>query len=403
MNRHRGRLNPALVRRLNVAKVFHALRLAGRATQAELVASTGLDPATVSAVVRQLRSDGWLRATSSPASERKGRPPLHLAIDPHAGVLIGARLEPGVVRMLAATLDGAPLANWQGGAGEDPGAVVADMNSGMEALMAELGVGWDAVKAIGVGIPALIARGGRLVFGPNLGWRDVPIRKQLAELWPVPVAVDNDTKAAALAEKLFGSAKHASDFVVIAGHSGIGGALYLGERLMRGAGGFAGEIGHMTVVPAGRPCACGDNGCLEAYLAERAVVEQLGQRSVTVTSYRGAAAACAAGNAAALALLDELGDVLGGVLADLVDLLDPELIVLGGSMTHIVPYLLPAVERRLALPALAGVRSPCRVTASSLGPEAVTMGGVALALETVLGLPSWWEDRDVSFVSQGAG
>lgn len=388
-----ARLNPALVRRLNVAKVFHALRVAGRATQTELATDTGLDPATVSAVVRQLRADGWLLATSEASGERRGRPPTYLTIDPGAGVLIGARLEPDVVRMLATTLDGAPLANWQGRTGQDLDAAVAVMDWGIDALFGELGVDWSAVKAVGVGVPALIGRDGRLVFAPNLGWRDAPLGDRLSALWPVPVAVDNDTKAAALAEKLFGIAQQARDFVVIAGHSGIGGALYLGERLLRGSGGFAGELGHVTVVKGGRPCACGDRGCLEAYLAERAVVEQLTERAVAAASYRDAAAACAAGDPAALALLDELGDMLGRVLADLVDVLDPELIVLGGSMTHIVPYLLPAVERRLAAPALAAVRSACQVAASKLGPEAVNMGGVALALETVLGLPSWWEDR----------
>ncbi len=402
MGRQGGRLNPALVRRLNVAKVFHALRLAGRATQAELVARTGLDPATVSAVVRQLRADGWLVATAAPSSERRGRPPMRLEIDPGAGMLLGARLEPGVVRVLAATLEGTPVKNWQGPAGEEPEAAVADLGRAVDALLDELGVGWAAVKAVGVGIPALVARGGHLAFGPNLGWRDVPMRERLAALWPVPVAVDNDTKAAALAEKLFGAAQHARDFVMIAGHSGIGGALYLGERLVRGSGGFAGEVGHVTAVPGGRPCACGDRGCLEAYLAERAVVEQLRDRSVAVDSYREAARACAHGDPAALGLLEELGDMLGLVLADLVDLLDPELIVLGGSMTHVVPYLLPAVARRLEQPALTGVRSPCRVVASQLGPEAVTMGGVALALETVLGLPAWWEDPDAVPAGEGA-
>lgn len=394
MSSHHARLNPALVRHLNVAKVFHALRLAGTATQAELVTSTGLDPATVSAVVRQLRVEGWLNATTTPPTERRGRPPMHLAIDPEAGVLIGVRLEPDAVRMLATTLDGTPLANWQGHPGHDPDTAIAAMDLGMNSLLTELGVDWSAIRAVGVGIPALTARDGRLVFAPNLDWRDVPMGERLTALWPVPVAVDNDTKAAALAEKLFGVAQQERDFVMIAGHSGLGGALYLGGRLVRGSGGFAGELGHITAVPGGRVCGCGDRGCLEAYLAERAVVEQLAERSVSVTGYRAAAAACASGDTDALALLDELGDLLGRVLADLIDVLNPELIVLGGSLTHVVPFLLPAIERRLTSPALAGVREPCRVTASQLGPEAVTMGGVALALETVLGLPSWWEDDD---------
>jgi predicted NBD/HSP70 family sugar kinase len=393
VQRPRPRLNPALVRRLNVARVFHALRLAGESSQSDLVEATGLDPATVSAVVRQLRHDGWLRATKAPRAGRSGRPPTHLSIDRDAGLLVGARLEPDVVRLLATSLAGEPIASWQGPVGEGPAAAIASLRDGVEEVLADVGVGWDGVRAIGVGVPALMAHDGRLAFAPNLGWRDVPLRARLAEHWSVPVAVDNDTKAAALAEKLFGAARDAHDFVLIAGHSGVGGALYLGGRLQRGAGGYAGEVGHVTVVPGGRACGCGDRGCLEAYLSEKALVAQLRERGLTVDGYAGVAAAAADGDPRALTLLDEVGALLAGVAADVVDLLDPEMLVLAGSMTYVVPYLLPAIDRALREPALAGVRGACAVVTSRFGPEAVTMGGVALAMEAVLGLPAWWADE----------
>jgi predicted NBD/HSP70 family sugar kinase len=393
VQRPRQRLNPALVRRLNVARVFHALRLAGEASQGELVEATGLDAATVSAVVRQLRQQGWLQASKAPTSGRSGRPPTHLTIDRDAGLLVGARLEPDAVQLLATSLAGEPIGSWQGPVEAGPDAAIASLRAGVEELLRGVGVGWDRVRAIGVGAPALMAHDGRLAFGPNLGWRDVPLRARLAERWSVPVAVDNDTKAAALAEKLFGAARDAHDFVVIAGHSGVGGALYLGGRLQRGAGGYAGEIGHVTVVPGGRACGCGDRGCLEAYLSEKALVAQLRERGLSVVGYAGVAAAAAAGEPRALTLLAEVGALLGGVAADVVDLLDPELLVLAGSMTHVVPYLLPAIERALGQPALASVRGRCEVVPSRFGPEAVTMGGVALAMEAVLGLPAWWSDE----------
>jgi len=400
--RGRSRLNPALVRRLNVARVFHALRLAGEATQGHLVEATGLDPATVSAVVRQLRQEGWLRASKAPRAGRSGRPPTHLTIDRDAGLLVGARLEPDAVQLLATSLAGESIGSWQGPVEEGPDAAIASLREGVEELLRDVGVGWDRVRAIGVGVPALMAHDGRLAFGPNLGWRDVPLRARLAERWRVPVAVDNDTKAAALAEKLFGAARDAHDFVLIAGHSGVGGALYLGGRLQRGAGGYAGEIGHVTVIPGGRACGCGDRGCLEAYLSEKALVAQLRERGLAVRGYAGVAAAAAAGEPRALALLAEVGALLARVAADVVDLLDPELLVLAGSMTHVAPYLLPAIERALAEPALAGVRGACRVVASRFGPEAVTVGGVALAMEAVLGLPAWWSDAGVGRPAWGA-
>jgi predicted NBD/HSP70 family sugar kinase len=211
---------------------------------------------------------------------------------------------------------------------------VGALEHGVDALLAQLGEPRSAVRALGVGVPALVARDGRVVFGPNLGWRDVPLRARLAATWSVPVVVDNDTKAAALAERLFGAAQGARDFVLVAGHSGIGGAVHLDGRIVRGAGGFAGELGHVTVEPGGRPCGCGDRGCLEAYLSERAVEAQLRERGVVVAGYEGAAERAAAGDVAVLEVLDGAGVRLGRALADVVDLLDPECIVLAGSLAR---------------------------------------------------------------------
>lgn len=393
MARPGSKINPALVRRWNTARVFHALREAGVASHGELAEATGLDPATVTAVLRNLRADGWVRVaheTAAAGNPRTGRPPVRLTLDEGAGVLVGARLEPGTVRLVAATLGGVVRGAWQGTAGADPVDAVAALHAGVDALLAGLGLEREAVRALGVGVPALIARGGRLAFGPNLGWRDVPLRTELARGWTVPVIVDNDTKAAALAERLFGAGRDARDFVLVAGHSGVGGAVHLDGRLVRGAGGFAGEIGHVTVEPGGRRCGCGDRGCLEAYLAEQAIEAQLRERGVEVRGYEGAAARAAAGDAATLELLEEVGARLGRVLADLVDLLDPERIVLAGALVQIAPYLLPAVEAALATPALARYRGRCPVLVSLLGPDAVPMGGVALAMDALVAAPEAW-------------
>ncbi len=397
---NRTKVNPALVRRWNTARMFHALREVGVASHGELVAMTGLDPATVTAVLHQLRADGWVRvadrdeAGARPpqpgAAGRTGRPPVRLTLDEGAGLLVGARLEPGTVRLVATTIGGRPRAAWQGPAGADPDGALSALEDGVDALLSDLGAARSAVRALGVGVPGLVARDGRVVFGPNLGWRDVPLRTRLAATWSVPVVVDNDTKAAALAERLFGAAREVRDFVLVAGHSGIGGAVHLDGRLVRGAGGFAGELGHVTVEEGGRLCGCGDRGCLEAYLSERAIEAQLRERGVAVPGYEGAAALAAAGEATVLAVLDGAGARLGRALADVVDLLDPECIVLAGSLAHVAPYLTPAVERALAAPKLARYRGPCRVVVSPLGPDAVPMGGVALAMDVLVAAPDAW-------------
>jgi predicted NBD/HSP70 family sugar kinase len=395
MTTSRHRLNPALIRRLNVARVFHALRLAGGASQAELARATGLDPATVSSVVSSLRADGWVRSDRGPAEGRSGRPPTLLTIDPHAGLLVGARLEPGLVRVLATSLAGIPRGTWQGTAGPSVEDAVVALTRGLDELLHDVEAEWGDIKAVGVGVPALMALDGRVAHGPNLRWSDVPLQAYLTQRWSLPVAVDNDTSAAALAEKLFGAAQEARDFVVIAGHSGVGGALYLGGRLHRGAGGFAGEIGHVRVVPGGRRCSCGDHGCLEAYLSERGLEAELRARRRRVRGYEAIAEAAARGDETVRAVLDDAGTLLGRVVADLVDLLDPELLVLAGSLCHVAPWLLPAIERVKQDESLGTFRGRCRVVTSRFGPDAVTMGGVGLAMEAVLSLPSWLIDQEV--------
>src|SRR5690606_41477408 len=131
-------------------------------------------PAPWAAVAREPGAAGGLVGPPAPSSERRGRPPMRLETDPAAGVLLAARLEPGVVRVLAATLDGTPLRKWQGPAGDDPDAAVAGLGRGVDALLAEHGTGSPAVKAAGVGIPALVARGRHLAIGPTTVFQQQP-------------------------------------------------------------------------------------------------------------------------------------------------------------------------------------------------------------------------------------
>jgi predicted NBD/HSP70 family sugar kinase len=389
-----ARVNPALIRQLNTARIFHAVRRNPGASQRRLAELTGLDKATISTVVGALVADGLLRR-STVASGRPGRPEQALEVDPDGGVLVGARLELGSVRLLAATLAGEALATHDLPTPPAPEATLDALEDGVRELLDGAGRPMDDVRAIGVGIPALFRRDGRLALAPNLGWRDVPVGPILAERLPVPVYVDNDTKAAGLAETLFGCCRDVQDFVYVAGHSGIGGALYLGGRLYRGADGFAGELGHLKVRRGGRPCGCGGRGCLEAYLSETALLASAREAGLDVGDLDELAGADEAGDPTARAVLGEAGEILGDACADLVNLVNPERIVLGGAFATAAARMLDDVAARLDAAALAPPRRRCRVQLSAFGAEAVTMGGVALALEGFLSLPGWMLAREV--------
>jgi predicted NBD/HSP70 family sugar kinase len=388
-------VNTSLIRALNVARVFHALRLKPGSSQRELAGMTGLDKATISAVVAELELKGVLYRSARGNVGRPGRPEVGLAISADAGTLIGVCLEPDVIRLIATTLSGEKLLSLQLSGSMDVETAAARVVEGVTELLGQVEIPLESIKGMGVGVPALMDRTGSVVFAPNLGWRQVPIREILSERFPFTVYLDNDTKAAALAEKLFGACQEVEDFIFIAGHSGVGGGLYLGGTLYRGDRGFAGELGHIKVRKDGRLCSCGARGCLEAYISQAAIITRLAEEGLHAGDLFEVARLAEARDPRALTVLHETGEVLGEACSDLVNILNPERIVLGGNYALVAPYALEAMKRSLQRDSLPAPLATCEVVVSPLGPEAVPMGGVGLALEGVLSLPSWLSALDM--------
>ena len=389
MESDRKRMNARLIRQLNMARIFHALRVRPNSTQRELARHAGLDQATVSTVVGALERDGLIERTIPTGARRVGRPEANLHIPEGAGCLIGACLEPTTIRVIATDLTGRPRGHLQIAGSLDVAVALDRLEEGVHDILSGCGTPSEAVKGLGVGVPALMDADGRLAYAPNLGWRDVALLPSLQERFTMPVYADNDTKAAGLAEKLFGSCQDVHDFVLIAGHSGLGAALHLDGRLYRARSGFAGELGHVKVRPGGRRCGCGATGCLEAYLSESAILARLADRGARFAALGEVAAAAREGDARVLELLDETGAILGEACADLVNLLNPERIVVGGNLTAVASYLLDGASRILRQRALRPPLEQVHLGVSPLGVEGVTMGGVALAMEGFLGLPAW--------------
>lgn len=380
-------VNSAAIRRLNRARVFHALREHPHCAQRDLVGLTGLDKATTSAVVAQLVEEGLVERREVPRPRRVGRPETALAIAPSAGLLVGARLEPGTIRIVTATLAGTVIEQLQTPGSRDIATAIRSLRDGIDRAV-RAGSGPERpVRGVGVGVPALMDRDGRLELAPNLGWRDSPIAALLQAEFDVPVHVDNDSKAAAQAERLFGAGRGLDDFVCVAGHSGVGCGLFLGGRPYRGAEGFAGEFGHIALVPGGRTCGCGKRGCLEAYASEPAILAQAAERGRTLDDLWAAADAARAGDPVVLGLLEEVGGRLGLALSYLVNITNPQAVILGGNLCVVAPFIRPAIDRALAEHALEPLRRHLRVAISPFGADAVPMGGVALALEGFLAAP----------------
>jgi len=366
---------------------------------------TGLNKTTVSSLVRELIARQFVREIGFDSSGG-GRPAVLLELNPDAGCIIG--MEIGVDFILAILTDFKAQVLWRH-RGD------TDQAEGQEAILAKaLDIVRQAftvsestpspVLGIGVGVPGLVdVSSGTLLFAPNLRWRDVPLREVFSQEFDVPVFVDNDANVAALGERYFGVAQRSKDFVYLSIGVGLGGGIVLNGQLYRGIGGYAGEIGHMTIISNGERCNCGNRGCWETLVSQTAVVNRVrkvveaGNASRVSQLVKGhlerisipiIVEAADEGDEVAQQTLEETGVYLGIGIANLINAFNPELIIFGGVISLASDYLLPAIEKTLEGRSLAWPRQMVRVMASSYGPDACVMGGVALVLHDILSRPA---------------
>ena len=242
------------------------------------------------------------------------------------------------------------------------------------------------IDAIGIASAGAIDAANGLVFAAteNLpGWAGFDIRRFLTGQIPLPVSVENDAHAAALAELHFGAGRGLSSFVAITLGTGVGGGIVLNGKLQRGAFGFAGTIGHQTIRFDGRPCNCGRRGCLEAYVSTAALIHEYAraQPSGTAPSPVEIAALAQAGDPAATAAYDALAGYLAEGLANLFNILDPEAIIVSGGLIEGQPDFLPKVQQAVASLLHFGSKRPPKILPAQSGAFAGVQGAAAAAFD----------------------
>ena len=400
-----ARLNSNLVRRVNRSRLFHALRERPGLSQRELRENTGLDASTVSNIVRELKAERLVVGTRRHAPERlTGRPEIDLRLSEDAGVFVGIQLDMRFQTLVLTTLSGTRLDHLKLDSSTDLDEALDITVEAVNTMLARRGNASAPLLGVGVGVAGLVSDEGHLIINAYQShkWEDVDLRGQLHARLPGPVRVSNDATAAALAEKLFGCCQPLRSFVVVNGYAGIGGGLYLDGKTFLGAGGLAGEVGHVKVVPDGRSCGCGGRGCLAAYASITSLVRILRDQGVDVRDVDGIIDLADAGVPTVLAALEHAGTLIGRVFATLVNVVNPEAIVMSGELTKLERYLLPPALRTLDAEAFNELRLPEQLLVSPLGGLAVPLGGVGLAMEEFLSVPSWLVPGSFQLTERGA-
>ena len=393
------------VREHNLALVLRQVAEQGPRSRATLALETGLNKSTVSSLVADLIDAGLLR--DSPVEERQarvGRPPQSVELDPDGPFVLGLEINVDYLAVWATDLAGVVLhrafvAN--DNRSPSPETVIAALARLAEEALEEPFAANRQPMLATVAVPGLVDPSGELAVAPNLGWADVPVARLICEALEDPpylVRVENEANLGAVAELVEGAGRGLSDFVYISGEIGIGAGVVLRGELFRGASGFAGEFGHLTIDPFGPPCGCGGRGCLERLAGQDALLRLAGwdarmRHEGPRPEWPGAmlADSARAGHARTLQALSQVGHTLGIAIASLANLLDPEAVLLGGYFAPLSEWLRVPIEGELETRALAGRRMRCRVLPARLGGEAAVRGAVALsrraALEEAAALP----------------
>ena len=380
------------VRRHNLGSLLSLLHVRGATSRADLTALTGLNRSTVRALTGDLVDVG-LAVESAPVGRGgAGRPSI--TVEPASDHVYVLSVDLGVERLTAVRVGLGGVVLDRRSLRQTPGdfsvpSTLARLSGLLRALLDSAPPDGVCV-GIGVGVCGVVSsEEGTVRFAPNLGWIDVPLRDLMAEVLDsgLPIDLGNDGDVGALAEHLRGAGRGVSDMVFVAGEVGIGGGVIVGGRPFRGAGGYAGEVGHMSVDPKGRMCRCGRRGCWETEISDQALL--LATRAADGVTLAQVLDAYAAGERWTLAGVRRVGRSLGAGVANLVNIFNPELIVFGGAVRHIFSATEPLVREALA-GALDAPGQGVRLAVAGLADDSVLVGAAELAfaplLEDPLGL-----------------
>ncbi len=387
------------IRENNLRAVLRTVRALSPCSRAAVATATGLNKTTVSSLVADLMDRGLVRETGQTPQGRVGRPGVLLALDDRSVAAVGVEVNVDYLSVVAVDLvhrelvrGHVPLDARSAGAH----ACADRIATALREVTEEPAMKGRTVVGVSVAVPGLIdAPSGTVTRAPNLDWRDVPLRDLLrtrlegSTLAEATVLVDNDANLGAMAEYRFGSLAGLGDLVYVTGEVGIGAGVLTGGELLRGAGGFAGEIGHLELTTDGPECSCGRRGCLEALAGIGAILRAALPDLVGDLPLNGGdvadlvdtvVARASAADPTAVEALERAGTWLGRGVATLVNVVNPGAVVVGGYFVPMAPWLLPACRVQARARSFAPEAGGCRVEPSDLGMSAASRGGAAVMI-----------------------
>jgi predicted NBD/HSP70 family sugar kinase len=387
-----GAVRPDDIRQHNLSLLLSHVHRDGALTRAELTQRLHLSRSTVGALVGDLAQLGLIEEVVPSGGARVGRPSHVVA--PHAAgpYAVGVDVDVAHVTVAAITLGGSVAAREviaTDGVVQPDGLVrlILDALTRLRTSAASAG----RVCGVGISIPGTVdVATGRIGVAPNLGWENVPLGRMLQDELPIqaPVVIGNDADLAVLAEHQRGNARDSDDVVFLIGRIGVGAGIIINGVPVRGRDGHAGEIGHNVLDPSGPLCHCGKHGCMETFLGESALLKLAGRRGPRTDQKVAALFADAhAGDAAALGAVTEAAETLGRAIANLLNTLNPERVILGGSLGEVLELARPQVEAAVTRYTFGDAGPGVVLALPAFGPDSALVGAGEVAFTALLADP----------------
>ena len=401
------------MREANYTLVLRVIRQHGPLARVAIARRTGLSRTTVSSIVDGLLAEGVAREGETlSAAPSGGRRPTLVHFNESAGVILGVDFGRTHYTLLATDLHAHVIARRSGPCDTDlgPDVLLPRLIREIRLLISENQLDWDRVVGVGVGIPGPVdATLNMLVTPPRMmGWDRVDVTGILRAALGTPVLLNNDANLGALAEGRYGAAIGASNFIYVKVGTGIGCGLVIDGKIYRGSSGVAGEFGHFTVDKDGPLCACGNRGCLEAVAGAPQIVRSAlsagygqGEATARATVYdqdsqptqddevdvAEVIQAALRGDPACQAAVAQAAEQIGVALAGLVNLVNPSVISLYGSVARAGEFLLGPIREAIRERSLLAASQAVRVQTSALGDSAIALGAATMIIDAIFGPP----------------
>lgn len=394
-----------MLRKINLSAIMNYIRINAPISRSTLARKTGLNKATITSLVSELIQRNLIKEVGL-KNNALGRPSMDLTLNPDAGFIIGVEVGVDFINVIGTDFSPREIVHvnvpttLEMSVDEVLKEMITRINQAVDECHLKVGGNF---LGLAVGVPGLVDyEEGTLLFAPNLKWRDVELKKYLSSIYPVPIIIDNEANLATFGEYYFGSAYQYPDVLYLSAGIGLGGGILHDSELLRGVNGMAGELGHITMLPDGELCGCGNKGCWETLVSLRALYRYVQEQFATdktselwkntggnpnELTVEMIVSAAEKGDRIAIVALTKVGRYLGIGIASLINSLNPAIVVFGGIMSSAWKFLEPVVLSEIKNRTLFWNRENTEIVLAKHGSDACVIGGIASIYQATISKP----------------